>query len=83
LSEIWIANASPIIVLTQCGYLDLLTKLSSKVVVPQAVVEEIIAGTPSDPARVAIENGWGDRAVPQSIATDLLEWGLGRGRLRY
>ncbi len=79
MSELWIVNASPIIVLAKIGRLDLLTSLSRAVCLPQAVVDEIAAGPAGDPARKAIESGWGLRAVPQVVHTDLLEWGLGPG----
>lgn len=79
MSEVWVANASPIIVLAKAGCLDLCTKLSSDVLLPQAVVDEIVAGPLADPARGMIEGGWGTRAAPRSIAPELLEWGLGPG----
>ena len=83
MNEVWVANASPIIVLARCGYLDLLSKLSREVLIPQAVVDEIVAGPQADPARQLIENGWGARAVPRLVALELLEWGLGLGELRF
>ena len=79
MSNVWVANASPIIVLAKIGHLDLLTKLSLEVLLPQAVVDEIIAGPPADPARQLIAGGWGSRAALQSISPDLIEWGLGPG----
>jgi predicted nucleic acid-binding protein len=78
-NEVWVANASPIIVLAKCGYLDLLSKLSREVLIPPAVVDEIVAGPPADPARQFVENGWGARAIPRLVALELLEWGLGPG----
>ncbi len=79
MSEVWVANASPIIVLAKTGYLNLLTKLSREVLLPSAVVDEIVAGPPGDPARQMIESGWGARAIPGLVAPELLEWGLGPG----
>lgn len=79
MSDVWVANASPVIVLAKCGYLDLLTNLSREVVLPQAVIDEIVAGPSTDPARQLIEGGWGTRAIPQLVAPELLEWGLGPG----
>jgi predicted nucleic acid-binding protein len=78
-SEVWVANASPIIVLAKSGYLDLLTKLSTGVLLPQTVVDEIIAGPPDDPARQSIETGWGIREAASVVVSELLEWGLGPG----
>lgn len=79
MNEVWVANASPVIVLAKIGHLDLLVKLSREVLLPQAVVDEIIAGPPDDPARKLVESGWGARAVPRLVALELLEWGLGPG----
>jgi predicted nucleic acid-binding protein len=79
LSETWIVNASPIISLAKAGYLNLLSSLSTHVIVPDAVASEVLAGSPSDPARKALESGWGDRASPREIPDKVLEWGLGAG----
>jgi len=46
----WVVNASPLIALAHAGKLELLDKLPSELVVPEAVVEEILAG-PDDPGR--------------------------------
>jgi predicted nucleic acid-binding protein len=78
-SEIWVANASPIIVLAKIARADLLTNLSRELLIPQAVVDEIVAGPSDDPARQLIENGWGTRSIPQTVPSNLLEWGLGPG----
>ena len=79
MSETWIVNASPLISLAKAGYLDLLSKLASRVIVPDAVASEILAGLPSDPARKALEGDWGDRSSPREIPGKILEWGLGAG----
>ncbi len=79
MSEVWVANASPVIVLAKAGYLELLRKLPGELLLPEAVVTEILAGPPSDPARQALENGWGLRTAPKMIPSELLEWGLGPG----
>jgi len=42
-------------------------------------VAEILAGPPSDPARQALEGGWGKVVACPSISSFLLEWGLGMG----
>jgi predicted nucleic acid-binding protein len=78
-SDIWVVNASPVIVLAKAGRLDLLRDSRRELLVPEAVAAEILAGPPSDPARQALEGGWGLRTAPHHIAPDLLEWGLGVG----
>ncbi len=77
--EVWVANASPVIVLAKVGYLDLLTHLSDELFLPEAVVSEIIAGPPADPARRMLEAGWAAVVKSTAIPTELLEWGLGPG----
>ncbi len=57
MSERWVLNASPLIVLARAGYEDLLLKLPEQVVVPQAVETEIQAGPAGDSARQALAIG--------------------------
>ena len=78
MSDLWIVNSSPIITLAKAGYLQLLDQLAS-VLVPEAVAREVEAGPAADPARKALESGWGSRAAPQGIPGSVLEWGLGAG----
>lgn len=52
MAERWVANASPLIVLAKLDQQDLLTLLADEVAVPRAVVDEIQAGPPDDPARL-------------------------------
>lgn len=79
MSDIWVVNASPVIALAKVGRLQLLHDLCRELLVPEAVVAEILAGPPSDPARVAVQHGWGTTVAVDRIAPDLLEWGLGTG----
>jgi predicted nucleic acid-binding protein len=78
LPDLWVVDASPIITLAKAGYLHLLDQLAS-LLVPEAVAEEIAAGPASDPARKALEDGWGSRAAPREIPESVVEWGLGVG----
>jgi hypothetical protein len=79
LNEVWIANTSPVIVLARAGCVDLLERQSTELVLPGSVVEEIVAGPASDPARRLVEHGWGVVASPKETPAELLEWGLGPG----
>lgn len=77
MADVWVVNASPLIALAHADQLELLEKLPTGLVVPEAVVEEILAG-PDDPARRALASAWGPRrpaVVPETVA----EWGLGSG----
>ena len=55
MSDLWVVNASPLIVFGKVGQLDLLRRLPEKIIVPQAVANEIVAGPENDAARLAIE----------------------------
>ena len=79
MSEVWVVNASPIIVLAKAGHLHLLNELAGKLLLPDAVFAEVLAGPEADPARQALEGGWGSRQPVTEIPGDLLEWGLGPG----
>lgn len=79
-AEIWVLNASPLILLGKIGQLHLLEALVPQVVVPAAVVEELTAGADRDPegsstAAWAQARSVQDIPVPQSIAG----WDLGAG----
>jgi predicted nucleic acid-binding protein len=78
-NEVWIANASPVIVLAKAGYLHLLKELTRELLLPESVAAEILAGPESDPAQQAIVHGWGLRVAPRMIPNEMLEWGLGAG----
>ncbi|HXV60334.1 MAG TPA: DUF3368 domain-containing protein [Vicinamibacteria bacterium] len=79
MSEVLVVNASPLIALAKIGRIDLLEKLASAVVVPESVVGELVAGRVGDPARKAIESGWGQRARAERIPLEITEWSLGAG----
>lgn len=78
-TETWIVNASPVITLAKAGYLHLLDRLAKTILIPEAVAAEILIGPPSDPARKALQTGWGRRVPSGPIPEVVLEWGLGAG----
>lgn len=78
-TETWIVNASPVITLAKAGHLWLFDRFTATVLIPDAVVREILNGPRSDPARQAFESGWGERASPSTVPDTILEWGLGAG----
>jgi predicted nucleic acid-binding protein len=77
--EAFVVNASPVITLAKASHLTLLTALAETILVPAAVVGEVLAGPASDPARRALEGEWGTRVPISSIPSIVLEWGLGAG----
>jgi len=78
-SDVWVTNASPVITLAKAGYLELLTQLPTDLLLPEQVALEILAGPVEDPARQAVEGGWGRRIAPAMVPADLVEWGLDAG----
>lgn len=79
MTDIWIANASPIIVLAKIGRLDILLGGDRTLIVPEAVATEVVQGLLQDAARQAIESGWGSKPVPVMPDPAVIEWGLGPG----
>lgn len=80
MSDVWVVNASPLILLGKIGRIDLVSRLAARIVIPQGVAEELRAGPAADPARTWIE-GPGAGAVTAVEQTDPLvaTWDLGLG----
>ena len=79
MGEIWVVNSSPIITLAKAGHLEILEPPATTLLIPEAVAAEILAGPPDDPARKALESGWGHRVASGRLPNRILEWGLGAG----
>lgn len=79
MSDGWVLNASPIIVLAKVDRLDLLEGLDDELCIPPAVVKEITAGPEDDPRHRALESGWGQRLPESSLRPEVLSWSLGAG----
>lgn len=77
--NIRVVNASPLITLAKVDRLDLLVSTGQRLVIPLAVAEEILAGPAGDPARRALEHGYGAPFQPIDIDRDILAWSLGAG----
>ena len=76
-----VVNASPLIFLGNAGRIDLLRATGvSRVIVPQAVFDEVTT-TPHDDraARALTEAHWLERAAPVDIPPAISEWDLGAG----
>ena len=78
MSERWVVNASPLILLAKVDHLDLLDQLSTSFVVPEAVVAEILAGPSDDPARRFVETNTVS-IVAVAPHPMVLAWDLGAG----
>ena len=69
-SDIWVVNATPLIVLAKAALLHLLSDSCRELLVPEAVVADALAGPSADPARQALQRGFGQkvRMSPHSSA---------------
>lgn len=78
MTERWVLNASPLIVLARVGQEHLFLTLADEVVIPRAVAAEIEAGPANDAARRVVASGHFTivEAVP---APEILAWDLGTG----
>lgn len=79
MSEKWVVNASPLIVLGKIGQINLLHSLPKELVVPNAVAEEIKAGAENDSAKIMIEAGGFNIVSTPLPSNELIAWDLGAG----
>lgn len=79
MSSVWVVNASPLISLARVGQLALLEAPGRALHVPEAVAREVLAGPTTDPARQALETGFGGTPAITAIDLRVVEWGLGAG----
>jgi len=66
-SEEWVVNASPLILLSRIARLDLIERLAPKILVPNAVIEEVRAGHHKD-RTAAVVWEWAARYRVEDIA---------------
>ncbi len=80
MSDKWVVNASPLILLAKVGQLGLLTQLAPTLVVPASVANEIHQGPAADPARDWLA-GSGASLIQLDVppAPSILAWDLGAG----
>lgn len=80
MSEAWVVNASPLILFSRIDRLDLIERLAPRILIPNAVIEEVRAGEHKDrTAATALE--WAGRYRVEDIAvvTSIEHWDLGLG----
>ena len=79
MADVRIANASPLIALANVDRLSILSEGGARVLLPEAVVREVMAGRGDDPARMALVEGWGEVVEVEAVPPTVIEWGLGAG----
>jgi predicted nucleic acid-binding protein len=75
-TEVWIVDTTPVVILAKIGRLDLLTGMAHEVLLPSPVVREILKGSRADPARKAVEAGWGTEVAVHYIRVAVRSVGL-------
>lgn len=81
MSDTLVVNASPLIFLGNAGRLDLLRATgASRIIVPQAVFDEVTATRHDDHAARALEESdWIERVASIHMPPTITEWDLGAG----
>jgi len=80
-TEHWIIDASPLILLGKSGQLGWLPQMG-RIEVPESVASEVAAGSPTDPARQCLASAQGATCIVRDanpFANDLIAWDLGAG----
>lgn len=80
MTERWVANASPLILLGKAGQADLLTQLPQEVIIPTRVVQEVRVKPEGVDVLAEILKAANSReAEPLVVPHDIEAWDLGRG----
>ena len=80
MSEAWVVNASPIMLISRIGRLDLVEGLAPTILIPNAVIEEVRAGQHKDPtAPTALDWAGKYRLDDIAVAAGVEHWDLGLG----
>lgn len=81
-TEVWVADSSPLILLSKVGLLPLLPRMATRLVIPGAVLREINQGPADDPGRQAILDLVADGSplvVSPILPPRMAAFGLGAG----
>lgn len=80
MAKTWVVNSSPTILLGKIQQLDLFSLLNVRLIVPQAVADEIAEGPSQDPARLWLAKlGRGYIRPNMTIPNIVANWDLGAG----
>jgi predicted nucleic acid-binding protein len=79
-SEAWVVNASPVILFSRIGRLDLIERLALQILIPNAVIDEVRAGQGKDPTAAAALK-WAEqyRVDDVTVPASVEHWDLGAG----
>lgn len=77
--QVWVINASPLILLGKLGHTDLLEGLANQVRVPDAVYAEVAAGRDDAGADAALIWAQTRRVRDLAVPASILGWDLGAG----
>ena len=78
--SLWVVNASPIILLSKAGLIDVLQHLGAPVVIPEAAAQEIQRRGASDPSVLAlVQAAWLATVDPGAIPAAVSAFSLGGG----
>jgi predicted nucleic acid-binding protein len=79
-SEAWVIDASPLILFSRIGRLDLIERISPAILIPDAVIEEIRAGQAKDRTAGATLKWATQYRIENAIVLASIErWDLGSG----
>ncbi|OFW32931.1 MAG: hypothetical protein A3G76_11680 [Acidobacteria bacterium RIFCSPLOWO2_12_FULL_65_11] len=80
MSEAWVVNASPLILFSRIGRLDLIERLAPAILIPNAVIEEVRAGQQKDrSAATALKWAERYRVDNVTVVASIEPWDLGLG----
>ena len=80
MAEVAVTNASPLILLSRAGKLNLLRLAADRILVPEPLAQEILARGDSDAGAAAIaENDWLEVTAIEDVPDVVQMWGLGPG----
>jgi len=78
--ECAIINASPLILLSRSGHVDLLARIARRLLIPKPVASEILVRGDDDPtARTIRTCNWLNVVPVGPLPASVMEWGLGLG----
>ena len=77
--QTWVINASPLILLGKLSQLELVERLSHRLIVPQSVLDEIAAGAQDRSTQATLN--WAQPHVQPDIPVpvSILNWDVGPG----